>query len=355
MRGSKYGSRKEITENMFSSCDIPSDVAESLAVVGSFGLAKSTWSTYRTAEKQLLTCQKNTKSSMELPMTQSKILIFIDWLIRVKKLKATTINSYLAGIRQLHVLRGMEPPTIRSVAVNMVLKGKKNMDNMKDRNLTKPKRLPMTLSLMELLKAKIRCWEQPNDKKLLTWAVATAAFHGSFRIHEILARETRTFDPDFTLLGRDVQLSAGTSDAGGRRRLSFSLKSPKEDRTGKTVKVDVYETFGTTCPVKAFCKWKKLSNVPDDKPLFTHNNGKPLTGRALNSDLKSLLEDHIDYSKGGIWSHSFRAGIPTLMAERGFEDKEIQITGRWNTRAFEFYTKHPSTKRESIARRLGQL
>jgi hypothetical protein len=36
---------------MFSSFNIPEDVAESLAAVGSFGLAKSTWSTYRTSEK----------------------------------------------------------------------------------------------------------------------------------------------------------------------------------------------------------------------------------------------------------------------------------------------------------------
>jgi hypothetical protein len=75
----------------------------------------------------------------------------------------------------------------------------------------------------------------------------------------------------------------------------------------------------------------------------------------LNANIKSLLEEHIDYGIGGIWSHSFWAGIPTLMAERGFEDKEIQITGRWSSRAFEFYTKNPSINRERIARRLGRM
>ena len=113
---------------MFSSFNIPEDVAESLAAVGSFGLAKSTWSTYRTSERQLLHCQKDTKTSMELPLSQSQILIYIDWLIRVRRVKSTTISSYLAGIRQLHLVKGIEPPNIRSAAVRMVLKGKGHMD-----------------------------------------------------------------------------------------------------------------------------------------------------------------------------------------------------------------------------------
>jgi hypothetical protein len=340
---------------MFSNSELPSEVAEALSIVGSYGLAKSTWSTYKTAERQLLQCQKETKAKMELPLSQSKILIFIDWLIRYRQVKSTTINSYLAGIRQLHIMKDIEPPNIRSAAVRMVLKGKKHIDGIQDRELTKPRRLPMTINLMKLLKAKIRTWDESNDMKLLTWTVCTAAFHGSFRIHEILTKESKTFDPDFTLLGQDVRLSEGTVEAGGRRRLSFSLKSPKEDITGKTVIVDVYETFGATCPVKAFCKWAKQACIADRKPLFSSKSGKPLTGRVLNSNIKHLLEDHIDYGVGGVWSHSFRAGLPTLMAERGFAEEEIQVTGRWNSRAFEFYTKNPSTKREMISRRLGKM
>jgi hypothetical protein len=137
---------------MFSSYNIPEDVAESLAAVGSFGLAKSTWSTYRTSERQLLQCQKDTKASMELPLSQSQILIYIDWLIRVRRVKSTTISSYLAGIRQLHLVKGIEPPNIRSAAVRMILKRKGHMDSIQDRALTKAKRLPMTLNLMRLLK-----------------------------------------------------------------------------------------------------------------------------------------------------------------------------------------------------------
>ena len=38
-------------------------------------------------------------------------------------------------------------------------------------------------------------------------------------------------------------------------------------------------------------------------------------------------------------SHSFRAGIPTLMARAGYSDSEIQRQGRWRSSAFLVYCK----------------
>jgi hypothetical protein len=65
------------------------------------------------------------------------------------------------------------------------------------------------------------------------------------------------------------------------------VKNPKERRAGTVVVIDVFETGGHTCPVKAFEKWSKLQVRPSEKPLFAHENGKPLTGQNLNIILKS--------------------------------------------------------------------
>ena len=92
-------------------------------------LSKSTWSTYKTAERMLLTCQKEEKRRMELPLTEEDIVIFISWLIEKRNLKSTTINGYLSGLKPLHVRKGMEPPNIRTSIVTSLLKGKTNMDN----------------------------------------------------------------------------------------------------------------------------------------------------------------------------------------------------------------------------------
>lgn len=180
-----------------------------LAEVGNYGLSRSTWSTYNTAERLLAMCGKQRDKRMELPLTEDDLLEFTGWLISDRKVKAGTINSYLSGLRQLHIMKGMEPPTLRTSIVKFLLQGKKNMDNIQCRTEDAARRLPMTMHMMRLLKEKIRRWEAPMVKKLLMWAVCTLAFHGAFRIHELLCRSETEFDPDFALLSEDIVLKRG--------------------------------------------------------------------------------------------------------------------------------------------------
>jgi hypothetical protein len=78
-------------------------------------------------------CSLETKISMNLPLTESQILTFVDWLARVRGLKCATINSYLAGIRQLHNVTGLAAPVLRSDLVKLVLKGISNVDGIAKR------------------------------------------------------------------------------------------------------------------------------------------------------------------------------------------------------------------------------
>jgi len=86
------------------------EVAKSVANWSNLAVTKKTWSTYKTAEIMLGKCSLETKTNMNLPLTESQIFTFIDWLARVRGLKCTTINSYLAGIRQLTLLPDSQPP-----------------------------------------------------------------------------------------------------------------------------------------------------------------------------------------------------------------------------------------------------
>jgi hypothetical protein len=131
---------------------------------------------------------------------QEQILIFVDWLIRKRGVKHGTVSNYLAGIRQLHVMKGIAVPEIRSKLVNLIITGKKNMDRMEQWRQVDKSRLPVTLSVMSLLKATLREADMMNQEKLLTWAVCCLTFNGAFRIHELLSKEEGRFDPIFTLL-----------------------------------------------------------------------------------------------------------------------------------------------------------
>jgi hypothetical protein len=113
--------------------------------------------------------------------------------------------------------------------------------------------------------------------------------------------------------------------------ITVKLKCPKEQRDGKAVLVDVFESGGPICPVKAFCKWKLLAKCEGKKPAFRAPCGTPLTGRKLNGYVKELLKGSIDYAEGQLTGHSFRSGIASLLGSKGFSDEEIKQVGRWSS------------------------
>ena len=72
-----------------------------------------------------------------------------------------------------------------------------------------------------------------------------------------------------------------------------------------------------------------------------------------HKSLKKCLSGHIRYEDGYITSHSFRAGIASLMGTLGYSDTQIKAIGRWSSAAFENYIKLPRTKRAEMARKIG--
>ena len=72
-------------------------------------------------------CKENNLEK-ELPVPECTTLIFIHLLATVQKLKAGTINSCLAGIRQFHIANGIPDPGTIIKTVNKILKGVLNKE-----------------------------------------------------------------------------------------------------------------------------------------------------------------------------------------------------------------------------------
>ena len=126
MKGSsKYGPTGNCTDQLFGDLNLPAATRDNLAKWGNYGLAQGTWSSYKTAERILLICLKKKGVKLELPISQEVVAMFIEWLLEERKVSAGMVNNYLSGLRQMHVTRGIEPPLIRTVGVNWVLRGKK--------------------------------------------------------------------------------------------------------------------------------------------------------------------------------------------------------------------------------------
>ena len=343
---SKYGGQGHSDGSMFASEKLLGKMKDTLATWVNNSKANSTWSTYRTAERLILTCQKQEGKKFDWPMTNEDTLIFIYWLIEKRGVKVSSVNSYLAGARQLHISKGLDPPVLRTEIIKQALKGRAHMERQLYR--TAKQRLPMTMALLQLLKERTRLAQMASETKRMFWSLSTLMFFGAFRISEVASQQEATFDPDHTLLTEDVKLR--TTGQGGT--LEVTLKCPKENKDGKPTIVDVFESGGALCPVAAFKKWTGQRTPEEGLPLFRDETGTPVTARKFNTYLKTMLGDQAGKRGGTLTSHSFRAGITTIMGTMGYDDEDIKLVGRWSSRAFAIYMKGPRTQRASIAKKM---
>ena len=102
--------------------------------------------------------------------------------------------------------------------------------------------------------------------------------------------------------------------------------------------------------MNAYVKYvSSTSATTSAQPLATMSDGTGYTGRMFNEDLKHLLRDKVDLLQGPLTSHSFRAGLATMMAKARCSDKDIQLTGRWTSTAFKSYVKTARPKCAALA------
>jgi hypothetical protein len=201
----------------------------------------------------------------------------------------------------------------------------------------------MTINMMLILKNTIASSELNKHDKRLLWAVSTMAFAGAFRGGEILSKHEATYDPDFTLLTKNVTWSY---DKDRACTVHVCLKCPKETKSAAPTIVDLFQNNGPLCPVKAFLTWHKLKNRDSEKPLFRLDDGTPLTGTRMNRYLGKFLDPYTEKNVGTFKMHSFRIRLASMLGNLGFTDAQVQDAERWSSRAFKNYLKLKRTKRQ---------
>ena len=343
-----------VDEEVLIGKGISPNAATSLAKYANHGLAQATWSSYKTVENHIDRCERETRKDLSLPFNIEKTLTFVAWLIDVRGVKSITIDKYLSGLRMIHLTKGHDIPCLREPIVKLILTVRTNWDNIKEELEGKRRRDPVTISMMKFFKKKLLTIDWTVEKKILFHAVTTLAWNGSFRIHELLSKEAKTFDPTVTLLWKDIKEGKVEIEGKFIYTLSIFLKSPKVDRIGAGQRVEVFETGNFMCPWKAFRKYKaSLKVIPSsESPVFREQSGECLTGKKLNLYLDEIT---LELRNMGIVvkNHSFRAGVATLMAVLGYPEADIMAAGRWQSKAFLAYTKLPRLHRAKFAATLA--
>ena len=113
----------------------------------------------------------------------------------------------------------------------------------------------MTPDLMWSLKTALSKSGMKLSRKRIIWAVSTICWAGALRIHEVLARDTISFDPLTTMTAGDISAGAATIEGTRAETLKVFLRHPKEERLSAGVVIDLFETGDFKCPIKAHKSW----------------------------------------------------------------------------------------------------
>jgi hypothetical protein len=260
-------------------------------------------------------------------------------------LQPSSIKTYLASIKFAHGLKGLNADHLSNDSIlSTIMKG---LAHESLGHSVSPTRRVVTFHLLLTIGHKIQAsnWD-PLSKQVL-WTACTTAFFGSIRLGEILASEERAFSPSSDLTWQDIQALQDKS-------FLIRIKQPKSgDPEGEYVDLFPFSGY-SCCPVKALKKLaamqKKAGVFDPSKPVFRFSSGSYLTMAKFNKTLSSLLSDFCTKGVDSITCHSFRAGIPSLLAT--FPDLAssdmIKGWGRWSSECYVRYTRLQLPQRQRI-------
>ena len=352
--GSKYGNNGLFHVEKLNHLNLPEELKATLAHNMNHAIAKNTWSSYNSGIKKLEEFAVATGTTISLPMQEETILAFSAWILNTG-VSAATLETYLCSLRMLHLTEGTNPPQLRTQLVSTVLKGKKNIDMFRKRTGATNSRLPMTPSLLRLLKLELRDSERSLADKRMIWCAATVAFSAGLRGGEFLCHKASVFDPDTALRWKDMKLDTFTVHGEALEILKLKLRAEKQNHTNTSTICDIYPSQSSLCPIRAFKAWKLAeTDAEPDLPAFRFHDGPNMTIGAFNKILKETLAPHTKNLRGSISSHSFRIGLASCLGSLGFSDEQVMAAGRWSSRAYQSYMKLPRTKRLEMARAIAK-
>lgn len=251
-----------------------------------------------------------------------------------KKLKPSTVKTYLGSLSTIHKLRNLPHDNFSNYIVKTLIRGAENLTFYDE--WAKDTRKVMTLPLLKLLGHEIANSEWSDNSKHVFWTCCLMAFFGSFRIGELLACNKNRFVPKETLLWKDVTFR-------GTDSVLIHLNITKNRSVhGETVDLFKYSGNGL-CPVSALQELRKISKdyANGDRPVFEFESGVYLTPATFNTCVRDLLKKQIGTLAEMYSAHSFRAALPSAMGNDPIACKEIDLKqwGRWHSDSYLLYTR----------------
>ena len=265
-----------------------------------------------------------------------------------RNLSHSTIKSYLAAIRNLHIDYGFPSPFDTKIPrLDMVLRGIKI--SLAKKGKAPKRKLLITPKILRQVKS---TWNGINKcyEETMLWAASVVCFFGFMRAGELLVSSRESFDPSKHLTLEDIATDSKQSPSF----IQISPKTSKTDPFGRGVDITIGRTSDDLCPVEAMFNYLQWRG-PDNGPLFIKQDGAPLTKPVFIGRLQRALEQ-IGYRDCQQYSgHSFRAGAATTAAAMKVEDSIIKTLGRWESTAYLLYIRIPREELKGVSQELTRF
>lgn len=298
------------------------------------GIATSTEKTYSTAQRSFLSfCQDLNLSP--LPATEDTLILYVTHLAQTKV--HSTIRTYLAGVRHLHIINGLGNPLEGKLRLELVLKG---INRVKPRQSCP--RLPVTPTILEVIRQALL--QNPGFNSTMLWAACCMGFFGFMRSGEFTVPSAAQFDPKRHLTTADLTLDSPSNPS----TVAVTLRFSKTDQFGRGTIIYLGRTGRRICPVEAIHRYLAVRPPSNIEPLFITDKGRPLTKLFFMEQITgALTRSGIDSSR--FKGHSFRIGAATTAAACGLSEDLIKTLGRWSSSAYQTYIRIPPSELANIS------
>jgi hypothetical protein len=307
-------------------------------------LANSTWARYGSGWKAFLQFENYMSKKFTLPLSMEVVRAFTTFCIAIKKLKCSSVKTYLSSLVHVHKMHGFLNFEIKDQIVTSILRGAEHIQ-MVEPVQTGSRRRVMTIQLLRHLGHRLATSGWSAHTRQVLWSVCTLAFFTSARMGELLAPSEHAFDPASTLTWSCIKLRPDNS-------FLVHVRLPKSGaKEGEFLDVFEFPRFGC-CPVAALRRLMSMSSgsTSPGQPVFAFESGRFLTVQGLNSILRQLLSDVVDQSRDSISCHSFRAAVPSALSRHPTlaTSDDVKGWGRWSSEAYQRYTRLKIDQKRSI-------
>lgn len=256
------------------------------------------------------------------PVNTATMFLFLVHLV-TKGVSGNSLPSYCSAIAYVHKLHAMPDPTEAHIVKKLIVAAKKQQP-------TPEIRLPITSTILHKLISVLQ-WQCSYfyDQSMIQ-SIFLVAFHGFFRIGELVPRSDAT--KTLVVQYEDVQVFGKNGQAS---RIVIHLKNSKNLQPGQVQRITL-ACKPDLCPAQSLYQFLGFRGEAPG-PLFSYPGGKPI----LRSKFDSILKGCVAKAglNGKFLGHSFRIGAATESAAKGMSDAQIRDLGRWRSDAFRSYIR----------------